>query len=627
MSDATDDPGALFALPHARDRGRPMGGLMIDRCGMAAAELLDALGEAQATGLPLDRVLTAQGLAEPEEALRMLGRHFGLPTVDVATTPPDPELDGLLPPDLCLAWRVLPWRAAGDTLIVAATDPATIEALRPILADSWPQIMPALALEAEIETEIARRHGLRFAEAAAQDVPDDVSCRDLNLAQPGARRAALAAGILCLTGLALAPGMFFLCVAAVAMLSMLACQGLKLAAALAAPRAPAPPTTPAQAPRPVVTLLVPLFRESEIAGTLVERLKRLSYPKSALDVVLILEEADDATRRALSRADLPPWIRVIQVPQGPVTTKPRALNYARRFARGEIIGVLDAEDAPAANQVDRVVARFAAAGEDVACLQGVLDFYNPHANWLSRMFAIEYATWFRLVLPGLARLGLVIPLGGTTVYLRRSALQAVSGWDAHNVTEDADLGVRLARHGYRTELIATVTLEEANNRLWPWVRQRSRWIKGYMMTWAAHTRRPGALLRDLGAWRMAGMQILFLGTILQALLAPVLWTFWAVIFGLPHPAFDHLNDAQARGLVTLFLTSEAVTLAVGLAALARSRHTGLKRWVPTTLFYFPLSVAAAYKALWEVLRAPFYWDKTMHGASLPDHATADRTAE
>jgi cellulose synthase/poly-beta-1,6-N-acetylglucosamine synthase-like glycosyltransferase len=305
------------------------------------------------------------------------------------------------------------------------------------------------------------------------------------------------------------------------------------------------------------------------------------------------------------------------VPRGGVKTKPRALNYALPFCRGSIIGIYDAEDAPAPDQLDLVAARFAAAAPDVACLQGVLDFYNVGTNWLSRCFAIEYATWFRVILPGLARLGLVVPHGGTTHFLPREALEARGAGDAHNVTEDADLGLRLARHGFRTELIATVTGEEANCRAWPWIRQRSRWLKGYAMTWAAHMRSPRRLWRDLGAWRFCGVQALFLGTLIQHLTAPLLWSLTLVPFGFPHPLLAVLGPGGLALCAGLFLTCEAINLAVGIAGARRTAHRGLAFWTPTLILYFPLCTIAAWKGVVEIATRPYYWDKTRHGFSPP----------
>jgi cellulose synthase/poly-beta-1,6-N-acetylglucosamine synthase-like glycosyltransferase len=377
----------------------------------------------------------------------------------------------------------------------------------------------------------------------------------------------------------------------------------------------------------MVSILVPLFREEVMAGTLVKRLSRLTYPKSLLDVVLVLEAGDTTTRETLKATRLPPWMRTITVPPGEVTTKPRALNYAFRFTRGEIVGIYDAEDAPAPDQIDRVVAHFSRAPPEVGCLQGILDYYNPRANWMSRCFTVEYASWFRVLLPGLSRMGLAVPLGGTTVFFRRTALEEVCGWDAHNVTEDADLGIRLARFGYRTELIASVTREEANNRLWPWIRQRSRWLKGYGLTWWVHSRRPLALWRDLGPRRFVGMQVLFLTTLFQFALAPVLWSFWLILAGLPHPLEAHLTREAILGLTVVFLSAEGLSLAIGLAALARSPHGGLFPWVPTLFAYYPLGTVAIYKALWEVVSRPFFWDKTTHGRSAPDRPLDDLPAD
>ncbi|RAK22978.1 glycosyl transferase family 2 [Salipiger aestuarii] len=329
------------------------------------------------------------------------------------------------------------------------------------------------------------------------------------------------------------------------------------------------------------------------------------------------------TRAALAQVDLPPWMRVIEVPDGTVTTKPRAMNYALRFARGDIIGIYDAEDSPAPDQLKRVAEHFSRVPAKIACLQGILDFYNPKANWLSRCFAIEYASWFRVVLPGLARLGFAIPLGGTTVFLRREALEEVGGWDAHNVTEDADLGVRLARHGYVTELIPVVTREEANNRAWPWVRQRSRWLKGYMITWRVHTRAPRRLLRDLGAWRFFGVQAIFLSAFTQFLLAPVLWSYWLVLAGWRPPLLEGAHPGLMGTMIVLFLATEAISVLVGVTAVSRSPHRGLMPWVPTLFLYFPLGTLAVYKAAYELVTRPFYWDKTMHGHSAPDDDSAD----
>jgi cellulose synthase/poly-beta-1,6-N-acetylglucosamine synthase-like glycosyltransferase len=605
-------------------RGRPVSSILIDDGHVAPRVMAGALAEAGRSGAPIARVLEAESLATREDVLAAQAYHYGALVLRRADMPPEEALSALLPADFCLQFGVLPWMKVGDTLMLATSRPEAFEQVLPLLPRDLGPVTMALTLESDIHEEIATRHGAALASAAENWRAPEDSCRDVNA---GDRRGIVIGTIMaltCLLTLLIYPAAFFAVGLVLALGSLVLSQLLKLAALAATSRrrVPAPPPLIPDRP-PEISLMVPLFHEKEIAETLVKRLTRLMYPRALLDVVLVLEAEDEQTRQALGRADLPPWCRVVEVPPGSVTTKPRALNYAFHFTRGDIVGVYDAEDAPAPDQLIRVAEEFARAPKDVACLQGILDFYNPRANWLSRCFSMEYASWFRIVLPGIARLGLAVPLGGTTIFFRRSALEDVQGWDAHNVTEDADLGLRLARNGYVTKLIPTVTREEANNRFWPWIKQRSRWLKGYGITWWVHSRRPLRLWRELGAKRFFGMQLMFLGSLLQFGLAPILWSFWLVLFGLPHPLDPWLTTDTILWLTVIFLSAEAISLLVGVAAVARSPHRSLFPWVPTLFAYFPLGTAALYKALWETMTQPFYWDKTQHGHSAPDQPGAD----
>ena len=214
-----------------------------------------------------------------------------------------------------------------------------------------------------------------------------------------------------------------------------------------------------------------------------------------------------------------------------------------------------------------------------------------------------------------------MPLGGTTLFFKCDVLENLGGWDAHNVTEYADLGVRLARAVYSTKLVDTVTQEEANGRFWPWVKQRSRWLKGYAIAYAVHMRSPVRLWRDLGTWRFFGVQILFAGTLSQFVLAPILLTFWLIPFGVPHPFADALPVPMFWGLVGLFFVSEVTNLLIAALALEKAKKTWLIKWAVTLQFYFPLAAVAAYKGIFELAWKPFYWDKTVHGVLLPTRPT------
>jgi cellulose synthase/poly-beta-1,6-N-acetylglucosamine synthase-like glycosyltransferase len=364
---------------------------------------------------------------------------------------------------------------------------------------------------------------------------------------------------------------------------------------------------------PLISLFIPLFKEPLIAKPLVQRMARLDYPRELLDICLIVEETDTETREELARAKIPSWFRVIVVPDGHPRTKPRAMNYALNFARGSIVGVYDAEDAPEARQLHAVADRFANAPEEVVCLQGRLDYYNPRQNWVARCFTIEYAAWFRLFLPAIKRMGLAVPLGGTTLFFRRDVLRELGGWDAHNVTEDADLGLRLARAGYETEILEITTHEEANAATLPWIRQRSRWNKGYFMTWVVHNRRPLKLLQDLGLRKWIGFHMMFLGNVLNALLAPFLWSTIGVAFGMWHPILTVVPAWAVWPIAGLYALASILTLTLAVLACEASHLRFLRPWAPLVLVYYQLSTFSTYKGLFETIGQPFFWDKTSHG--------------
>jgi cellulose synthase/poly-beta-1,6-N-acetylglucosamine synthase-like glycosyltransferase len=605
-------PLRQFSDAPAPARRLAMGAALFRDGRVAADELVHLLSHQGREAGHLADALRTRGLVDDQDILQTEARNWGVGIVDLAADPPDPRLIAAMGARDCLRYGLAPWRRVGDVTVVAMARPGDLTRMRALLEQRLGPVCAVLAPAPAVEGAIHALCGPALAHAAETRVSDDESCRTWGALHRSPYAMASVAG---LSGLALAaPQILSLLLLTLAAVSLALLVALKLAALVAALWPPAPNPAPVEdSIPPIISIIVALYRESDIAPRLVARLARLDYPTDLLDVILVVESDDQVTRDALARSELPTWMRVITVPNGSVKTKPRALNHALDYARGAIIGIYDAEDAPDPDQLQKVVAQFQRSGPEVACLQGVLDYYNPHTNWLSRCFTIEYAGWFRLILPGIARMGLVVPLGGTTLFFRRSVLEELGAWDAHNVTEDADLGLRLARHGYRTDLVATTTLEEANCRTIPWIKQRSRWIKGYMMTWAVHMRRPGLLWRQLGPWRFLGVQVLFLGTIAQFLLAPVLWSLALVPFGVPHPALAVLPAGMITAGVVLFTLSEATNLAIGIIGLRRSGQKLSWFWVPTLKIYYPLASVAGYKALIELATKPFYWDKTSHG--------------
>ena len=366
---------------------------------------------------------------------------------------------------------------------------------------------------------------------------------------------------------------------------------------------------------PVYSVLVPVFKEMSVLKQLLQALSHLNYPAAKLDIKIIVEEFDTTMRRAIQEYDLPSHMEVIVVPRGSPQTKPRALNYALQFCRGSLLTIYDAEDVPEPNQLSKAALKFSQSSEKLACLQAQLTFYNPNENWLTRQFSAEYASLFGLILPALAALKLPLLLGGTSNHFRIHILREIGGWDPYNVTEDADLGLRLARLGFRTGVVDSLTYEEANTQFLNWLRQRARWLKGFMQTWLVHMRNPLRTTAELGVTGFWALQTFTASIFVSALFHPFLiaLTLWYLVLSAPQTSFllTVLNCLSLE----LFVLGYGVTMLAGVIAL---RKRGLKGWwftIATMLVYWLLMSIAAWLALWQFVFAPFTWNKTEHGLS------------
>lgn len=375
---------------------------------------------------------------------------------------------------------------------------------------------------------------------------------------------------------------------------------------------------------PVYTLLVPVYREAAVLPQLVAALRRLDYPAAKLDIKLIFEEHDAGTRAAARALSLPACFERIVVPSSEPRNKPRALNYALRFARGSYVAVYDAEDRPEPGQLRAALAAFASGPDHLACVQARLGIYNARSNWLTRQFATEYAGQFEVLLPALHELRLPIPLGGTSNHFRRAALEAAGEWDAWNVTEDADLGIRLARLGYSCRVIASHTHEEACPSVRPWLRQRTRWLKGWMQTWSVHMRAPRRLLRDLGARGFLAFNILIGGMVLAGLCHPLFLILLPWQLATATPAGDVPMAALALVNLWNLVIGYAAAAAVGWLGLRRAGLGDLAATPVGVPVYWVLISLAAWRALWQFARDRHGWEKTDHSAwryRLPERRT------
>jgi cellulose synthase/poly-beta-1,6-N-acetylglucosamine synthase-like glycosyltransferase len=367
---------------------------------------------------------------------------------------------------------------------------------------------------------------------------------------------------------------------------------------------------------PVYTILVPVYKEPSVVPHLIRQLASLNYPLNKLDVKVLLESGDEETIAAFRAANPPPNFHAIIVPDAQPKTKPKACNYGLFFANGDYLAIYDAEDLPEPDQLEKVVIAFRKLPGKVVCVQGCLNYFNWRDNLLTRMFTLEYSGWFDYNLPGMEALGVPIPLGGTSNHFKIDRLRALGAWDPFNVTEDADLGLRASARGYTVATIDSTTYEEANCAYGNWIRQRSRWIKGYMQTFLVHMRDPLRLLRTIGPRGFLGFVLFIGGTPFVFLFNPILWAvllLWictqtAVISEIFPPWLFYLSFANlALGNL----------MAIYTCVLAVFRRGNYSLGVCSLLnpLYWMMHSVASYKGLWQLIVRPFYWEKTTHGLS------------
>jgi len=573
--------------------------------------LARAARDAAGAGTDAATALLNAGLMDETAYYRALARRLGAPFLDG----PIPFGPGLRFPDSLVAG--LAPLALGS---VAPTVLAPRGRLIAELLDGPSRVaMPAITSPTHLREAVFAAIPGAVADYAAQDlrrhmperaVPHEPASRWLLLLVLGSIAA------LCL--FAMLPPALARTLTLAGQVLFLAMTTFRLAApVIAAPVTAEPVDLLAEAELPIYTVLVALHREAAVVPRLIRGLAALDYPAAKLDIKLLIEADDPETAAALARIALPARFAVITVPPGMPRTKPRALNAALPLARGALLTVYDAEDVPDPGQLRLSASLFARLPERTACLQGRLVIDNADDSRLARAFALEYAGLFDVLNPALARLDMPVPLGGPSMHLRTRILRALHGWDPWNVTEDADLGMRLALAGYAVGDLPSATIEEAPARLGPWLAQRTRWLKGLMQTSLAHGRRPLANARRLGTLEALCAIALVPGTVASALAYPVCLTYaaWRYLV-LEIPVAPNFPDNLAAGVaITLFGVGFAAMVLPALVGCVRRGWGDLAQAAPWMPVYFLLVSLAAWLALIELVRAPVRWNKTPHGLS------------
>ncbi|MDT8391974.1 MAG: glycosyltransferase family 2 protein [Lentisphaeria bacterium] len=372
--------------------------------------------------------------------------------------------------------------------------------------------------------------------------------------------------------------------------------------------------TPPPGGWPYYIIQVPIYKEAAILPHLISSLSKMDYPEDRLEIRLLIEEDDNETMAA-ARAlrPLPPFV-IFPIPASEPRTKPKACNIGlANTGHAEFLVIYDAEDRPETDQLKKAALAFRQVPDDVACIQGKLNFYNSGQNFLTKCFSTEYATWFDLCLPGLDQLRAPIPLGGTSNHFRLKALRALKGWDEYNVTEDCDLGMRLFVNGWRTRILASTTWEQACPSVPFWIRQRSRWVKGYVQTYLVQTRHPLHLTKKLGFVNSLHFHLLVGASPLCQLVNPVYWILTLVWFFTRSSAFTAFFPPPVfvMAAACLFIGNFLFAYTCGIACVRRGFGHLAKYGLLMPVYWAMMSVAA-WKGCLQLINKPHFWEKTRH---------------
>jgi cellulose synthase/poly-beta-1,6-N-acetylglucosamine synthase-like glycosyltransferase len=590
------------------------------------------------TGSHIDEVLISLGMISTDELRSVMARSWGLLVADLATTDRDEALIRTWPGQMMLRENWMPLRRDADGVIRVATarvpdderrwhiESVLGEPVRFVAATSW-----------DIRNLLLRVFRRAIADEAANELLRQSPTFSARVVfSRGQKIGFVALGLVVLAGLILWTVPTVISIITSISVAFLASTIFKFLIAMRGARYDVVERVTREqvealrdADLPKYTVLVPVFREANIVSQLVGNLGKIDYPADKLEVLVLIEEEDLLTREAYLGSNPPPNFQIVTIPKGTPQTKPRACNVGLFFASGEFLVIYDAEDAPDPDQLKKCIVAFKRGGEKTVCVQAALNFFNADENVLTRMFTLEYNYWFDYMLAGLDAADLPIPLGGTSNHFRTSALIELGGWDPYNVTEDADLGIRASALGYRVGVVNSTTMEEANTSIPNFIRQRSRWIKGYMQTSLVHARRPFALIRAVGLRRFASFALLIGGTPLTFLGVIPLYLVTLVTIFIPTEWLAPLFPVWLLWVTLVnFIIGNTAMVYLSMMGPYKRGTFDLILWALLNPVYWVLHSIASYKGLWQLIFKPHYWEKTEHGLTTKslDHASHSAAA-
>ncbi|MCL4535472.1 MAG: glycosyltransferase [Bacteroidetes bacterium] len=601
---------------------RLLGDILLEADVINRRQLEEGMKLHRRSGVRLGKALISLGYLTQDQLVGCLSEQHNFPYFDLQGADIPEDIARSVPETVARSNELIPLSRRGDTLTVAMVNPLDTVAIEQIETLTGCRVEPVIATEEDIEDALERVYKGDYLWQSANDLvfryPEESASRVLTSRQKVLLLGFLAVSILLM---ALKPVSYLTVLISLSTLFYVSFSSYKfyliykaLSHSLEIPLLPEEIATLDDRDLPVYTVLVPVYREAEVLPTLIQAIDNMDYPKTKLDVQILLEEDDKETIAAVRRHQLPAHIKPVVVPNSLPKGKPKACNYGLIHAQGEYLVIYDAEDIPERDQLKKVVVAFRKARSNVECIQAKLNYYNRDQNLLTRWFTTEYSMWFDLFIPGLDASNAPIPLGGTSNHFRTARLRELGAWDPYNVTEDADLGVRLFKHGWKTAVIDSTTYEEANSQLYNWLRQRSRWVKGYIHTYLVHMRHPWKLMRDIGVYQFFSFNMVVGGTFFGFLLNPVYWLLTATWYITRLSLIEQIFPAPIYylGALGLYLGNFAF-MYTNVAGCMRRQYYDMVKYALLSPLYWALMSMGAWKGFIQLFYRPSYWEKTVHG--------------
>lgn len=620
--------------------GRKNIGTLLAASGLVTRnQLNDALNLAENTNTHIGQALIHRGYITENQLYTFLSKQIGIPLFDLSQVTLSKEAAEIFTPDEEWEWGVLPLARDDQHLVVGMIDPVNQDSLAFVHERTDLTVTPVLITEHDFENALENlfkeQYTTRSVSALLSRAPENSAAQVLTKQQ----KIWMIVFLIAMAGLAIWNFKNFLIGlnAAFTMIYMMMViyKFFLISKAIGSDLEVPISDEELEALRddelPTYSILIPVYKEAAVLPSLLKAVANLDYPKIKLDVKVLLEQDDEETIAAFYNSNPPEFIHALIVPTSLPKTKPKACNYGIIHAKGELLVIFDAEDQPDPDQLKKIVIAFNKSPANVICMQAKLNYFNRQQNLLTQWFSSEYSMWFDLFLPGLDASNVPIPLGGTSNHFKKFALIEAGAWDPYNMTEDADLGIRLYKLGYRTKIVDTTTYEEANSDVKNWVRQRSRWVKGHIQTWLVHMRHPLKLIRDIGFKAFFSFQMVVGGNIFTVILNPVYWliTISWLLFHFDFISALFPGPIHYLGAFSLYFGNFAFTYMNVAGAMGRGYYDMVKTTLLSPLYWGLMSIGG-WRGFIQVITKPHYWEKTIHGLSSAEgegEETADESGD